>query len=174
MPDNLLAVSVIGNDRPGIAAAVTRDLFECGCNLEDVSSTILRGHFTMVLVVRSPLAPTEVEDRLSGSASKLDLVISVRPVKEAREVETPATHMVSVYGSDRPGIIFRVTELLAGLGANITDLTSKLMDSGPEPVYALMLEVSLASDVDVEAELEGLRRELGIDVSVHPIDADVL
>jgi glycine cleavage system transcriptional repressor len=175
MPDdNLLAITVIGNDRPGIAAAVTRDLFEAGCNLEDVTSTILRGHFTMVLVVRSPLDPSEVEKRLSQTSAQFDLVISARPVPETHDIGIPATHMVSVYGSDRPGIVFRVAELLARLGANITDLTSKLMDSGPEPVYALMLEVSLPSDVDLEGALEGLRKELGIDVSVHPIDADVL
>jgi glycine cleavage system transcriptional repressor len=174
MADNLLALAVIGNDRPGIAAAVTRDLFEIGCNLEDVTSTILRGHFTMVLVIRSPLPAEELEERLEQTGSDFDLVISARPVKESHEEGEPATHMVSVYGSDRPGIVFRVAELLAGLGANITDLTSRLIDSGPEAVYALMLEVSLPGDVDVESELEGLRKELGIDLSVHPIDADVL
>jgi glycine cleavage system transcriptional repressor len=174
MSDNLLALAVIGNDRPGIAAAVTRDLYEIGCNLEDVTSTILRGHFTMVLVIRSPETADEVEERLAGTRSEFDLVISVRPVREAEDDAAPATHMVSVYGSDRPGIVFKVAELLAGLGANITDLTSKLMDSGREAVYALMLEVSLPDDLDLEAELEGLRKELGIDLSVHAIDADVL
>jgi glycine cleavage system transcriptional repressor len=170
----LLAVTVVGNDRPGITAAVTRDLYEIGCNLEDVSSTILRGHFTMVLVVRSPVSSEEVESKMSTAAKDFDLLVSARPVPETSDDFTPATHMVSVYGADRPGIVFRVAELLAGLPANITDLTSRLIDSGAEPVYALMLEVSLPPGVDLETELEGLRRDLGIDVSVHPIDADVL
>ena len=38
---NLVAVTVIGNDRPGIVAGVSKALFDAGCNLEDVSSTIL-------------------------------------------------------------------------------------------------------------------------------------
>jgi glycine cleavage system transcriptional repressor len=174
MAGHLLALAVIGNDRPGIAAAVTRDLFEAGCNLEDVTSTILRGHFTMVLVIRAPVDAAEIESRLAGTATEFDLVVSARPVKEARDEGEPATHMVSVYGSDRPGIVYRVAEMLAGLGANITDLTSRLIDSGTESVYALMLEVSIPGDVDLESKLGGLREELGIDVSVHPIDADVL
>jgi glycine cleavage system transcriptional repressor len=174
MTGKLLALAVIGNDRPGIVAAVTRDLFDSGCNLEDVTSTILRGHFTMVLVIRSPVEADEIESRLARSAKEFDLVVSARPVPETHDGGEPATHMVSVYGSDRPGIVFRVAEMLAGLGANITDLTSRLMDSGPEPLYALMLEVALPGDVDLEAKLAGLRKELGIDVSVHPIDADVL
>lgn len=174
MASDLLAIAVIGNDRPGIAAAVTRDLFDAGCNLEDVTSTILRGHFTMVLVIRSPVGAGEIESRLAGTAKEFDLVVSARPVPEARDDGSPATHMVSVYGSDRPGIVFRVAEMLAGLGANITDLTSRLIDSGDEPVYALMLEVALPGDVELESRLAGLREELGIDLSVHPIDTDVL
>ena len=45
------AVSVFGRDRPGIVAAVSRVLADAGCNLEDTSMTILRGHFAMMLVV---------------------------------------------------------------------------------------------------------------------------
>ncbi|MBV8303503.1 MAG: amino acid-binding protein, partial [Acidimicrobiia bacterium] len=43
------AVSAVGADRPGIVAAVTRVFVEHGCNLEDTSMTILRGHFAMML-----------------------------------------------------------------------------------------------------------------------------
>jgi glycine cleavage system transcriptional repressor len=48
------ALSVFGRDRPGIVAAVTRVLADAGCNLEDTSTTILRGHFAMMLVVTGP------------------------------------------------------------------------------------------------------------------------
>ena len=49
-----LAVSAIGSDRPGIVAAVTKVLLDQGCNLEDTSMSILRGHFAMMLVVAAP------------------------------------------------------------------------------------------------------------------------
>jgi len=49
-----LAVSAIGADRPGIVAAVTGVLVDRGCNLEDASMSILRGHFAMMLVVAAP------------------------------------------------------------------------------------------------------------------------
>ena len=48
------AVSAVGADRPGIVAAVTGVFLENGCNLEDTSMTILRGHFAMMLVVAAP------------------------------------------------------------------------------------------------------------------------
>ena len=44
----LLAVTVLGHDRPGIIAETTSILAELGANLEDSTMTILRGHFAMV------------------------------------------------------------------------------------------------------------------------------
>jgi hypothetical protein len=37
-----------------------------------------------------------------------------------------------------------------------------------------MLEVSVAEDTDPASALEGLKEELGVDVSVHPIEPDLL
>src|SRR5918992_4894586 len=74
------AVSVFGRDRPGIVAAVTRVLADAGCNLEDPSMTILRGHFAMMLVVSGPAgaAAGDLEAGLGPVAGRLDLQVSVR------------------------------------------------------------------------------------------------
>src|SRR5919109_2692665 len=117
MPSEL-AVTVIGPDRPGIVAAVTKVLYEQGCNLEDASSAILRGHFSMMLVVRvgEEGDAGAVERALQDAAEELDLVVTARPVVEA-DARLPApTHTVSVYGADRPGIVFRVAQSLADAG----------------------------------------------------------
>ena len=171
-----VAVTVIGNDRPGIVAGVTKVLFELGCNLEDVSSTILRGHFSMVLVVRAPeeTDAATLEEGLGPVAAELGLVVAARPVEESDVDVPPSTHMISVYGADHPGIVFRVAETLARHGINITDLTSRVIGSDEQPVYALMLEVSTADPSRIESDLAALREELAVDVSVHAIDTDVL
>jgi glycine cleavage system transcriptional repressor len=171
-----IAVTVIGNDRPGIVAGVTKALFEAGCNLEDVTSTILRGHFSMVMVVRAAadVDAAALEEALAPVARDLDLVVAARPVEETSAVLEASTHLVSVYGADHPGIVFRVADALARLGANVTDLTSRVIGSAEEPVYALMLEVSTGKPDEVAAVLEALRGEIGVEVSIHPIERDVL
>lgn len=171
----LLAVTVIGNDRPGIVAGVTRALYELGCNLEDATSTILRGHFSMTLIVRTPEEVAgRLENELEDVASELQLIVTARPVEEVREETSTPTHMVSVYGADRPGIVYRVAELLASHGANITDLTSRVIGSEEAPVYALMLEVSIPEGAAIGKPLADLKAELGVDVTVHAIEPDVL
>jgi len=46
------AVSVVGQDRPGIAAGVAEVLLAHQGNIEDSQMTILRGHFTIMLIAR--------------------------------------------------------------------------------------------------------------------------
>jgi len=174
MAEDLVAVTAIGNDRPGIVAGVTRVLYELGCNLEDVSSTILRGHFSMMLTVRVPAGvdANALEARLGEVARELELVITARPVQEAALEIEPATHVVSVYGADQPGIVFKVASALAERGVNITALSSRVL-GGDRPVYALLLEV-VAGAEDVAQDLAGIKDELGVDVTVHPFESDVL
>lgn len=171
---DLVAVTVVGKDRKGIVAAVTEVLYEAGCNLLDATSTILRGHFSMMLIVTPPQGSTaaELEERLGDVARTLELSITARAVQEAGSELPQPTHMVAVYGADQPGIVFKVTRHLADSGVNITGLSSRLIGSEERPVYALMLEV--VGGGDIAADIDALREEIGMDVSVHPIDSDVL
>jgi glycine cleavage system transcriptional repressor len=176
MQGTLLSVTVVGQDRPGIVASIARSLFEHGCNLEDATSTILRGNFAMVLIVRAP-ADRELKDLQEGldaAARSSRVSVAVGELDAAATDVSPPTHMVSVYGADRPGIVFRVAEELARQKANVTDLTSRVIGSDEQPVYALMLEVAAPEGADLEASLESLKTELGVDVTVHPIETDVL
>src|SRR4051794_25621920 len=100
------AVSAVGADRPGIVAAVTGVFLEHGCNLEDTSMTILRGHFAMMLVVAAPdgLDQPALENALAGPARDLELVVAVRLIDDTVPSSPEGeSWTVSVYGADRPG-----------------------------------------------------------------------
>lgn len=170
----LFAVSVIGRDRTGIVADVTTLLYEHGCNLQDVTSTILGGHFAMLLLVAAPA--TEAPDALEKTFRRRagDLLISVQEADEAARVLELPSHMVSVYGADKPGILMTVARALAEAGASITDLTSRVIGTQDEPVYALMIEVAASEAGALEAEMDRVRSDLDVDVSVHPMEVDVL
>jgi predicted amino acid-binding ACT domain protein len=92
-------------------AAVTRVLADAGCNLEDTSMTILRGHFAMMLVVAGPAGVGEPELRagLDPVGGRLGLQVSGREV--ADEVTAAggggARYAAAVYGADRPGLVAR-------------------------------------------------------------------
>ena len=173
------AISIFGRDRPGIVAAVSRVLADAGCNLEDTSMTILRGHFAMMLVVSAPegTGAPALEAGLEPVADRLDLQLSVRPVTDDVTAATGggARYAAAVYGADRPGLVARVSEVLAALQVNIVDLQTRVVGD-PDPVYAMHfeLEVPAGRAAQVEADLRAVAGELGVEVSFHPDDADLL
>ena len=80
--------------------------------------------------------------------------------------------MISVYGSDKPGIVYRVAEVLGERKINITDLNTKLVGTEERPVYVMVIEAALPEDVeedDVNNWLAPIRDELQIDITVRTI-----
>ena len=174
------AVSAVGADRPGIVAAVTGVFLELGCNLEDTSMTILGGHFAMMLVVEAPQgkdAP-HLEAALAGPATDFELVVAVRAIDDnVPSSPEGEAWTVSVYGSDRPGIVHRVALLLADSGVNIVDLSTRVIGDADRPVYAMILEVTLPATADpasLRSRLAELAADLGVECSLHPSEADIL
>lgn len=177
--ENLIhfAVTIISKDRPGIVADTTEVLFRLGCNLEDTSCTMLGGDFAMILMVSHelPFSESRLVEEFDQLQREKGLAIHIRtlepeeicPIKPEGEL-----CLVSVYGSDQPGIIYRVTKELAARKVNITDLNSRLVGSVQEPVYVLMLEALLPAGMaveDVEGLLAELKQELQVEIGVRSI-----
>jgi glycine cleavage system transcriptional repressor len=174
MRDQVIAVTVIGQDRPGIVADVTGALADLHGNLEDSTMTLLRGHFAMVLLVHTGAGAPAVEAALRPLTAGGALVISARVLDgpPASEVGGPA-YALRVHGADRPGIVATITAVVARHGVNIVDLGTRLVDG----LYVLMAELQLpreASPVGLAAELRGAADELGVEVHLSPIDDDLL
>jgi glycine cleavage system transcriptional repressor len=174
-------LAVTGHDRPGIVAAVTRALLDHGLNIEDAEMAILRGHFAVMLVLAAPDAVDEEALR-----AELERVREAVPLETVALTEVPAldpgapaaSHAISVYGADHPGIVNGVAEALAGAGVNVVGLSTRVVgeDDG-DPIYVMLLEVALPDGVE-EPELEALlaqvAEEQGVDVSVRAAGGDVL
>ncbi len=170
---NALAVTVLGHDRPGIIADVTRALAALGGNLEDSSMTLLRGHFAMTLVVDVPTSSVEVEQELSHLVEQ-GLRVSVLPLQSDELIDAPgAGFILSVHGADRPGIVSELTAVIASVGGNITDLTTRLGGG----LYVLIAEVALPPETDLDALNELLTSTasaLGVGATLRPADTELL
>jgi glycine cleavage system transcriptional repressor len=175
---SLLAVTVLGHDRPGIVADTTAALAATGGNLEDSTMTLLRGHFAMLVLVRCAASAAEVERSLAGLTADGRLAVQVREVPDdGLDLHAPVAagrpYVLSVHGADRPGIVSALTAVVAAAGGNITDLTTRL--SGD--LYVLLAEVSLPPTTDAGELLAVLQRTaagLSVEVSLRPLDTDDL
>lgn len=171
---NLIAVTVIGHDRPGIIADVTAGLADMGLNLEDSTMTLLRGHFAMMLICSGDSSPQQVEQTLAPLTADGRLQVTARSVPEETVGESAGRAFVlTVHGGDRAGIVSAVTREVARSGGNITDLTTRLAGE----LYVVVAEVDLPAGADeaaVTSRLADAGRELGVDVTFRPQETDVL
>lgn len=173
---NHFALTIVGRDRPGIVSQVTEILFNQGCNLADSSCSILGGQFAMILILGHP-EYTSLES--FGDAFKpleeADLTVALRVLKPGGEIRPEIEGdlcMISVYGADKPGIVYHVANVLGDKNVNITDLNTKLVGSEERPVYVMVIEATLPEGVeeeDVNAWLAPIRDELQVDITVRTI-----
>lgn len=176
------AIWAVGRDRPGIVAEVTGALVRHDANLEDSQMGILRGHFTMMLVVSAPEGADAGALRadLEALRERLGLEgLALAEVPDAAAGVAPApTHIVTVYGADHPGIVHAVSVALAGRGVNITDLATRLLgEAEGEPLYVMLLEVAPPPGVaaaELREALAGVGRDQGVEVTVRELERDVL
>lgn len=174
------AVSAIGRDRPGIAAAISRALLEVEGNIEDSQMSILRGHFAVMLIVSvgGSVSREDLLGRMEAVRAKLELeAVAVEPVDELADSGPGPTHVLSVYGSDHPGIVHAVTSALAERGIDITDLQTRLMGEVGKPLYVMLMEIAVGEGTDVEelgSALGEVGRGAGVDVSLRELEAETL
>ena len=74
-------VTVIGEDRVGIIAAVCIKLAGLNINVLDISQTIMQGKFTMIMAVdvsQATVSFSEIRDALSELGKEMELSIRIQ------------------------------------------------------------------------------------------------
>jgi glycine cleavage system transcriptional repressor len=178
------ALSAIGRDRPGIVADLAELIFECDCNLEDSSMTLLGSEFAVLLLLSGEGA--DVERRLGAGCKRLEwekrLTVFFRPL----DAEPPAGPLppgtrameCAVTGIDKAGIVARVARTLADHGVSITALSTQSRpgaESGA-PVFTMRIRMAVPRTVDMATlrkDLDRAATELRVDLALteRPEDA---
>jgi glycine cleavage system transcriptional repressor len=173
-----VAVTVIGRDRPGIVANVSGVLYRHRSSIEELSQTVIRGQFAMILIASlgegaSVQALKKEFNLLSGD---LDLDINLRQLKPEDLIPYEPggdPFIITARGKDRPGLVYGITELLAEGGINITNLGAQVANLGQEPEYIQVFEVDIPRGSDYRLLQEKLRQrgqEMGVSVDLQHKD----
>ncbi|MGH2768067.1 MAG: glycine cleavage system protein R, partial [Actinomycetota bacterium] len=143
------------------------------CNLADCSMSRLREQFAMILLVEAPgeLDAERLSGALAGPAKELGLGLTVNPVPQAGAAPPSRPFVVSLYGADQPGIVFRISKAMAERNVNIVDLTSHVLGG---QIYAMVLDVDLpqgADPAELESDLRTVAGEIGVDLTFRSSEA---
>jgi phosphoserine phosphatase len=170
--EDLFVVSVIGEDQVGIVSEVTRLLFKKGLNIIDIEQTVIHSQFTMVLLLQ-PLRPrfqlSELRSDLQSLAKKRRMNITITPLREfkgLRLAETKKPYVLTILGSDRPGVVAAFSSTLAKGHCNIERI--KMIARGEFLGMEMWIDLRDANFSLLRKELSEVARRTGMDVIVQP------
>lgn len=151
--DNTFVVTVMDKDRVGIIANVAGALQRLGGNLEDVSQTVMRGYFTMILLARfsKEISCEEIQRGITKNQVLKDAVIGVLPYDPSVPVSAAPGDEARIYvltasGPDQPGLVAAFSDYLQGRNINIVDLSTCVSQDGE---YTMIWLIDLPPDIDI-------------------------
>jgi predicted amino acid-binding ACT domain protein len=163
-------LNVMADDHPGIVAAVTAAIDRLRGNMDACSQTVLEGYFTLIMVVSLPEA-VEAEALAAavrgGAAGGLQVAVRrFEPDLAARPRPDAERFVLTAFGRDKPGIVRRFTQYLAGKDINIIDLYGEARDG--DFVLIGQVEVPAALDLAMlQTDLEHIAAEEGFTVRLQ-------
>jgi len=172
---NTIAVTVLGNDRPGIVCETASVLSEMNCNIEDVSQTVLQGEFSGIFIVSGPKDVTSeiLAKTLNQRLSSLGLVCYATDVKKAHSIpdsEPTEPFVVISIGRDRVGLIAGITAVMKEFEVNISNLQFINRTSTFPKQTVTIYEVDIPEKIRVSDFVSAIREKgswLGVEVSVQ-------
>lgn len=163
----LIAISVHGEDRPGLVHAVSKALASCNANIVDIEQTVLQGIFAMFIVAEADNLEC-VEKKIGEVRDLLGIKITISPF-ERKGSKEKNLYVINVLGRDRVGIVRDITGLLLNFGINIERTSLTARDK--------LISIEFIVDVG-NADLSKLKRELlkegekiGLDIVIQPYES---
>jgi len=165
-----IVLTIISEDQPGIIRAVSEVLDRHGGNWTQSSMSSLAGQFAGILLASVPESSAEdCLQALRGLASR-GIHITATACAEAPQVRDMNEFSLDLVGNDHPGIVHRITAVLADHGISVHDLETSVeagsMAGGSIFRARARLLVPPSTDIaELEDQIHELANDLMVDIS---------
>ncbi len=165
-----IVISVLGEDSPGLVESLSKLVVAHQGDWVESRMASLAGQFAGILQVDLPVDQVQP---FSQALEQADFGLKV--IFEAAVTDTTQapmkTYQLELVGQDRPGIIHKLSSVLAQLNVNVDELETEVVEasmSGEQLFKAsIRIEVSATDDADAIADaLEAIANELIVDIEL--------
>ena len=152
-----LVVTVVGNDRAGLVAAVADLVTAHGGNWENSQLAELASAFAGIIEISVPASRAE---ELRQSLSALDglLDVTVYRSDEGSDEQPARRFELQVLGNDHPGIVREISATLDAQGLSIEQMTTETRDAAM--AGGRLFEATITAAVPAAVDMAGLKDEL--------------
>ena len=172
MSQTSLVLTVLGPDRPGIVEEVAAIVAEHGGNWIESRMAHLAGQFAGILRVEIAAdAAAALTDALSKlNAKGLESIVHAAP--SATAAGAGPLVQLDLVGHDQPGIVRKITRVLAAHGVNVEELETECVPAPNtgQPLFHALANLRLPAGLSRDAlriALEQVAADLVVDVSLR-------
>jgi len=168
-------ISILGQDRSGIVAGVSKVLFEQNCNIENVSQSTLQFVFAGIFIITMPgdLPVESLHKSLNAEMAPLGLDVHITLLEPPAATTLPSqdeAYIITTKGPDRKGLVAGISEVIARFEGNITNLQA-VFKGGDDPGDNIMIyEVDIPPRTDQQSlyrELKKRANELKLEIDIQ-------
>lgn len=149
---NQLIITMIGADRPGIIAKITKVTSDAGCSLVDIRLNVYGREFvTNILLDGNWNSFAKLEAALPAFETSNELTTIVRRTEERKFSTQTIAYMASVIGVDKLGTLSELTNLFAEFEISISELvcSSYAARYTATPMMSLNITLEVPADTDL-------------------------
>ncbi|PIE69858.1 MAG: amino acid-binding protein [Deltaproteobacteria bacterium] len=170
-----IIITILGQDRPGIIAAVTQSLYEFDANVENISQTILQSEFAGIFILSLPdaVSADTVAETLNADLNPLHLHAHVKQLDpDMLPAAAPPTEpfIVAASGPDNKGLVAAVTRVFADFKINVKNLQAVFKGGENPNANSMVYELEIPTNIDYgifSRTLKETGKTLGLEISIQ-------
>ncbi|QCU89867.1 glycine cleavage system protein R [Thiomicrorhabdus sediminis] len=168
-----IVISVLGDDKPGLVESLSQLIVEHQGEWVESRMASLAGKFAGILSVSLPKENIESFKTALQNSEKLCLKVMFEDSLASNHGIASKTYHIELLGQDQPGIIHKISSVLARLNASVDELYTEVVEASMsgEQLFKANIELQVPADVSaalIQQELEHLANELIVDIALQP------
>jgi len=171
---NHLILTAVGPDRVGLVENISQFIARHGCNIEDSKMAVFCGEFAVIVLIggdAKQLATIASDYREIESETGLTISTKTPAARAAAQAFLP--YKLTASCMDHPGIVYRISNVLSGMGVNIEAMETKTYAAPISGTPIFQLEADLAVPVttninQLRDRFSEIQRDENIDIELAP------
>ena len=172
---NLLVLTALGEDRPGLVANLTEAITQQQCSICESRMSLLGGEFAIIMLVEGQWNNiAKLEQTLPALQDSLNLTLQIKHTEQRTEQAKAIPYSVEVLAQDNPGIVHKVTDFFCNRKINIHDLQTDSFNAAHTGTKMFALAITI--EIPTSMHIAGLREDflefsddLNLDAIIEPL-----
>jgi glycine cleavage system transcriptional repressor len=151
-----LILTAVGPDQVGLVEKLSAFIVRHGCNIEDSKMAVFCGEFAVIVLITGDGGNlVKIARDYRAIESETGLTLSIKTPAARKPAEQFLPYRLTASCMDHPGVVYRLSAVLSGLGINIESMETSTYSAPVSGTPIFRLEAMLA--VPAKTSINSLR-----------------